>query len=122
MTWFKQKKKISKLKLELKQKKVGELIDTMLKSNLDIHYAPLSQEYFILDRERSISICISDSSVRISNHKYLYEVPFSLNVATIYINKVRDKIQEKAESIKKDLFRNEVDLINQITKIYETDK
>ena len=118
MTWFKKKKNISTLKLELKQKKVGELIDTMLKADLEIHFAPLSDEYFILDRERSISICISDSFVKIANHSYLYEVPFSLSAATIYMNKVRDKIQEKAENIKKNLFRNEIDLIGNLTEMY----
>lgn len=121
MSWFKKKKKVSELKLELKQKKIGSLIDAMLEANLEIHYAPLSKEYFILDRDKSISVCLSEDSVRISNHDYLYKVPFSLITADIYIDKVRKKIQEKAENIKKNLFKNEINLIDKITELYEKD-
>ena len=68
---FKRKKSVNELKLELKQKKIGELLDTMLESEVEVHFAPISNEYFIIDKQKEINICLSSSSVRIANHKYL---------------------------------------------------
>lgn len=118
MKMFRRKNNIREAKIKLKEKKIGELIDSMLEKDLEIHSAPLSKEYFILDKENRISICVSESCVKLSNHNYLYEIPFSANTADKYIKKVQKKIQERSEIIKKGLFKNEIELIDNIKNKY----
>lgn len=115
---FKRKKSVNELKLELKQKKIGELLDGMLDSEVEVHFAPISDEYFIIDKEKQISICLSNSSVKIANHQYLYEVNFSGNTMIKYMSKAKDKVEERTRAIKKELFKNEVELIEKIKNLY----
>lgn len=118
---WKRKKSQLELRLELKDKKIMELVEKMLESDLEIHAG--SDEYLILDREKQIFVCINDSMIRICNHDYTYEVPISGNQATKYGKKVREKIQTGIDNIKKEIFKNEIDLIDHIKSIYneETD-
>lgn len=120
MGWFKRKKTRAELKLELKQKKISELIDSMLDASTEIHFAPISKEYFIIDKENEINICLSESSVRIANHYYLYEVNFSLGSMEKYMTKAKQKVEDKASRIKKELFKNEIELIDKIKELYES--
>lgn len=117
--FFKKKKNMSELKIELKQKKICELISTLLDSDTEIHFAPISNEYFIVDKEKQISVWLSDRAVKISNHQYLYEVTFKLSLMEKYMNKAKNKVEEKTTKIKKDLFKNEVDLIDKIKNLYD---
>lgn len=112
------KNKLEKSKLKLKESKVEELIDKMINQQLDIHYSPISEEYFILDRDNKISICISDYSVRICNHDYLYEINLSIGVCESIKSKIKKSIQSKVDIIKKELFKNELDLVGKISNIY----
>ena len=118
MSWFKRKKSINELKLELKQKKLGELVDAMLASNTEVHYAPISQEYFIIDKDNEVHVCLSESSIRVANHSYLYEVTLSAHAMTKYLVKAKQKVEDRTKEIKKELFKNEVDLIDKVKEIY----
>jgi len=119
MTWFSKKRNMPKLKLELKQKKIEELVEIMLESNLESHYSPLHNEYFILDKENDLGVCISEGYIKISNHNYLYEMPLSLKSYDTCMKKIRDSIESKTEKIKKDFFKNEIGLISNLLKIYD---
>jgi len=116
--WFKRKKTMNELKLGLKQKKIGKLIEAMLASDTEIHFAPISKEYFIVDKKNKIHICISEDSVRVANHEYLYEVSLSGKIMSEYMSTARKKVEEKTKLIKKELFKNELDLIDKIKNIY----
>lgn len=115
---WRRKKNIDKLKLALKQKKACELIESMLESNIDIHFGPISNEYFILDRINHINICISDNKLKVANHGFLYTVSLSLEESARYIKMVEKKIQEKSDKIKKELFRNEIELLSNLINMY----
>ena len=121
MGWFKRKKSVAELKLELKRKKISELVDAMLASEIEVHYAPISQEYFIIDKSNQVNICLSDNSIRVANHAYLYEVNFSMGTMAELIKKAKQKVEEKTTAIKKELFKNEVELIDKVKKLYVTD-
>jgi len=116
---FKRKKSMSELKLELKQKKICELISTLLDSDTEIHFAPISNEYFIIDKDKQINVWLSSTSVRIANHQYLYEVTFKLSSMEKYMKKAKNKVEQKTKQIKKELFKNEIDLITKISSLYE---
>lgn len=115
---FKRKKSQLELRMELKDKKIMELVERMLESNLEIHAAPISKEYLILDREKQIFVCITESIIRVCNHAYTYEVPISGNQATKYMKMVQNQIQKESDAIKKEIFKNEIDLIDHIKNIY----
>ena len=120
MKIFRTKKSIDALKLELKQKKVTELLEAMLSYDVEIHFAPISGEYFIVDDTNHINVSLSNTSVKIANHKYLYEVNFSLGSMEKYMKMAKEKVEERANRIKKELFSNEIHLIGQITKMYKS--
>lgn len=119
MNLFKNKKRISKLKLEVKQKKVGNLLDVMLNSNLDIYYSHKRDEYLILDKNNKITVCVSYNAIKIIKDTFFYEIPFSFNTLSTYIQKIKNKMEEKSDSIKKDLFKNEISVIEELTKLYD---
>jgi effector-binding domain-containing protein len=115
---FTRKKNREELRFKLKGKKIEELIDEMLENDLEINSAPISDEHFIIDREKQISICIKNSSVKISNHSYLYEVSLPLKATEVLIRKIKEKVQQRSDEIKKELFKNEYDLIGKIKELY----
>jgi len=115
---FNRKKSISALKIELKQKKILELLDGMLMSNTDIHFSPTSDEYFILDRDKQVFLLLSGSSIKICNHKYRYEIALSGREVIIFTNRIRKSISSRCTNIKKELFSNEISLIDQIKDLY----
>lgn len=106
-------------KYRLKQKKMRELIESMLKSNVDIHYGPNTGEYFIVDMENSISVLVTDKRVKLANHLYTYESPFNIGYIEGLKKLVKNEVQRRTDAIKKELFKNEIDLFNKISKIYE---
>lgn len=112
------KKSIEKLKLSLRQRKVTELIEAMLSSDVEVYIAPISNEYFIVDSKNSINIVLSNTYVRVANHEYLYEVGFSLGSMEKYMDLANSKIEERTNRIKKELFRNEVELLTKIKNNY----
>lgn len=116
---FKRKKTITNLKLELKKKKIKEVLELMLDSDSEVHYAPITKEYFIIDKKNELNICLSEDSVKISNHMFLYEVSFSLELATKYMNIAKQKVEDRAMKIKGNLFKNQVELLNNLKKLYE---
>lgn len=116
---FKREKTEAQIRFALRQKKVTELVDKMLSSNVEVHTAPYSNEYFILDREKQVYAIIDNSFIRVCNHIYRYEIPISGNESDKYIKKVKKKLQSHSQMIKKELFKNEIDLVDRITDLYE---
>lgn len=115
---WKSKKSIGEIKLDLKAKKIEGLIDSMLEADVDIRNSPLSDEYFILDRKREVYILVSFSSIKICNHKYRYEIALPSSQSDKYIGKIKRKMELQSELVKKELFRNEINLIDSITGLY----
>lgn len=118
---FTRKKNREELRFKLKGKKIEELVEEMLDNDLEINSAPISDEHFIIDREKQIFICIKNSSVKISNHKYLYEVTLPLKDTERLMKKVKEKVQQRSDEIKKELFKNEYDLIGKIKELYKNE-
>ena len=78
--------------------------------------SPLSQEYFLVDNKRSISVCVSSGRVEISNHKFLYIQSFPLKNTESLIDEILVGIDKERQILKKQLFENQIDLLK---KIYE---
>jgi hypothetical protein len=116
--WLSKKKEPADLRFELKHKKIIDLVDKMLESNVEVTLAPISDEYFIVDKDKQVYISLSDSLIRISNHSYLYEVTCTSVLMSKLMGKAKLKVQDQANKIKKELFKNEIQLIDKIDKLY----
>jgi hypothetical protein len=116
--WLAKKKGPADLRFELKQKKIITLVDKMLEAEVEVTLAPISEEYFIVDKSREIYISLSDSLIRISNHSYLYEISCTSVLMSKLMAKAKLKVEEKANRIKKELFKNEIELLDKLNKLY----
>lgn len=115
---FNRKKEMSELRLDLKQKKITELITSMLESSAEVHNSPLSSEYFVLDKKRGINAIITESYVKISSDTYRYELPLSLNQSEKLINSIKEVIRDRSEMIKKKLFSDEMSMLENLRLTY----
>ena len=77
---------------------------------------PILNEYFLIDRTNDVNLCIRNSNVEISNHKFLYKRQISLSFSDTLVKKIASKIGEEVQQIKKELFKNEIDLLRNILK------
>lgn len=110
---------MSKGRLALTQQKVGSMIDTLLENKVQIFIAPNSDEMFLLDKEKGVSVCLEHSTIKIANHDYLYNENFPLKFVEEQKKKVKTILEARYQNLKKELFRNEVDLISKIKNQYE---
>jgi|TARA_R110000822_G_scaffold6851_18_gene28731 hypothetical protein len=106
------------LKQALKVKKLKELIALMLKSDLELFYVPSDNQYFIIDREQLCYICISDLYAKVTNHNFLYNVSMSSNESAPILKLIEQKIKVNCDKIKKELFKNELDLLEKLKNNY----
>ena len=116
--WLSKKKTPADLRFELKQKKIISLVDNMLESDIEVTLAPISEEYFISDKEKQVYISLSDSLIRISNHDYLYEISCTSHLMSKLMGKAKIKVEEQANKVKKELFKNEITLLDKINNLY----
>src|SRR5690606_16932191 len=84
--------------------------------------SPISDEYFIIDEENQIFICIEDDKVTISNHTFLYKKFFNLSVTTEFKKAVRESIEREMQELKKSLFKNETELLQKVFEMAENEK
>jgi 23S rRNA U2552 (ribose-2'-O)-methylase RlmE/FtsJ len=84
--------------------------------------SPISDEYFIIDDENQIFICIEDDKVTISNHIFLYKKYFNLSVTSEFKKLVRESIENQMQEFKKSLFKNETELLQRVFEMADTEK
>lgn len=116
--WLERKKSQVELKQILKVKKLKELVGLMLKADLEVFYVPSEHQYFIIDREQMCSICISDLWAKVANHNFLYTVSLSSDESEPILKLIEQKIKVNCDSIKKELFKNELDLLEKLKNNY----
>lgn len=104
---------------KLEEKKLKELINSMLNDlSIQKRISPNTDEYFLIDDVRKTYVCVEDGMIRISNHDYLIitrtRLGFTDDVKTI----IRAFLEVERQSLKKELFRNKLDLIEKISVNY----
>lgn len=96
---------------------IKKIINSALERDTEKLHSPSLDEYFIIDRKNQIYICISDNNIRISNHDFHYNKQFNLKTTTMFKDIVRVKIDMERDELKKELFRNEIDLLHKINEL-----
>ncbi len=79
--------------------------------------SPISDEFFIIDENNQIYICISDDKVTISNHIFLYKKFFNFSFTEELKKIVRKSMEHEMQSLKKSLFKNETQLLSKVFDI-----
>lgn len=84
--------------------------------------SPISDEYFIIDENNQIFICIADDKVTISNHTFLYKKFFNLSFTEELKKIVRESMEKEMQVLKKSLFKNETELLSKVFDIASNEK
>lgn len=84
--------------------------------------SPISDEYYLLDDENQVSICISDNEIILSNHVYLYKKSFNLSFTESLKTQVKGHMEREMQELKRTLFNNEINLLEKIKDISEHKK
>ena len=99
------------------EKLVSGIVEKYLKKAVPKLIAPISMEYIIRDDENQVYICIGHGFVNISNHKFLYKKNFSLTFTENLCKEVRRAIEKERQDLKNQLFKNEVELLQNILNL-----
>ena len=79
--------------------------------------SPISDEYFLIDSENEISICIGDEHVTLSNHIFLYKKIFGLSFTDKLKKTVKENMEKEMQLLKQSLFNNETNLLSNVLKL-----
>lgn len=84
--------------------------------------SPISDEYYLLDDENQVAICIGDHEIILSNHVYLYKKAFNLSFTESLKRQIKLNMEREMQELKRTLFNNEIDLLDKIKNISEKRK
>ena len=84
--------------------------------------SPISDEYFLIDNENEISICIGDGEVTFSNHVFLYKKLFNMSFTDRLKKLVKQQLEQEMQQLKKSLFKNETDLLSKVYDLAHSKK
>lgn len=97
---------------------VKEIIENYSnKNHIKKMVSPLSDEYFLIDEEHEVYICIGHHKVTLSNHKFLYKKFFPLHFIESLQKIVKENMESEMQEMKKSFFRDETDLLSSVLKI-----
>lgn len=96
---------------------IKDIVKSYLENNkVEIKTNPSLQEYYLINKEKEVSILLSHGIIEISNHTYLYKRQIPSSFSDALIKMVNVKIEEDSVKLKKELFHNEIDLLRTILK------
>ncbi|MBZ0326702.1 MAG: hypothetical protein K8F54_03795 [Altibacter sp.] len=105
------------------EKDVQYIIDIIAnytsKKDIKKFISPISDEYFLIDDENQIYLCIGNGEVTFSNHVFLYKKTFSLSFTEKLKKQIKNSIEEEMQLLKKSLFKNETQLLSKVLRIAE---
>lgn len=97
---------------------VKEIIENYSKKDhIKKMVSPLSDEYFLIDEEHEVYVCIGYDKVTLSNHKFLYKKFFPFHFIEVLQKIVKENMESEMQELKKSLFKDETDLLCLLLKI-----
>lgn len=119
MGWFNKKEKV----VTIEEQKIKDCITNLLKKeSTKVIMTPLSKKYFIINEDIGLNVLIDGDAelVKTANHKFKYGWRFREDFIDQMIEIVIDWIEKDRAKIEKDLFINEVNLLNDINSLINT--
>jgi hypothetical protein len=77
---------------------------------------PLREHYYIDNKELNYFVLITDSTIKITNHKFYYTNDISGRFSTSIQNIMKSAISEDRQRIEDEMFKNEAELLLEISK------
>jgi len=96
---------------------ITSLVNKYLNQEVKKLISPISNEYFLINEINQIYICIGDEKIQISNHEFHYSKNFYLDFTSNLKKKIRTEIEKERQQLKKELFKNEIDLLQKINEL-----
>jgi hypothetical protein len=93
---------------------VKNIISKSLDKDIKRLISPLTDEYLLIDEANELYICVGNSSVTISNHKFLYKKNLTIGFSEKLKKQIRKAIDKDRQELKKQLFTNEIGLLTNI--------
>lgn len=79
--------------------------------------SPLSGEYLLIDEEHSISVCISGGNIKLANHAFVLVKSVHIGFTEKLQKLIRQQIEKERQELKKQLFKNEINLLEKINSL-----
>jgi|694.fasta_scaffold108630_7 hypothetical protein len=94
---------------------LSDIVNLMCEQeDTDFMMSPGFGKYYVSNRRMEYYIVINDFYIAITNHKFSFERSISSNFSTILINRVQESMDIDREAFEKDVFRNQLDLLEDI--------
>lgn len=112
MNWFKKKPLPQDLQL------IENIVDKFLHNpSVKKLISPLSEEYLLIDEDNSISLCISGGNIKLANHAFIIVKNTNIGFTEKMQKKIRAQIELERQELKKQLFENEINLLEKINNL-----
>lgn len=119
---FSKRVSMDKGRVALVEKKVSTIVDKLLENksenNTKIVINSSTQDVLLVDNDSQISVCLEHSGVKIANHDFLFYENLPLKFVENMKSKVLKEHSNRFKVLKKELFKNEVDLLDKIINDY----
>ena len=93
---------------------IKDIVNKSLDKDIKRLIAPISDEYLLIDEEDELYICVSNDSITISNHKFLYKKNLTSTFTDSLKKRIKEAIDKDRQELKKQLFTNEIGLLTNI--------
>jgi hypothetical protein len=94
---------------------LSDIVNLMCEQeDTDFMMAPTVGKYYVSNRRMEYYIVINDFGIAITNHKFSFERSISSNFSSLLINRVQQSMDIDREAFEKDVFRNQLDLLEDI--------
>ena len=95
---------LSQKQIEIEQKKYASMCITIAKkliTNKDsvLVFTPISQKYYIHNKELSIFMVIDNMVLSVTNHSYSYEIKLTNKSEKILVKKFERELESRAENM-----------------------
>lgn len=95
---------------------------SILDDNIHIKVVPVKNstfvDYLLVDEVNQVSISLEDCKITMCNHDYFYNDNFNLNFTDEMKKIIREHLEKERLELKKELFKNKINLLHKIKKIY----
>jgi hypothetical protein len=96
---------------------VMEIIESLFNSkDTECITAPISGKYYITNKKLQYWVMVGDNFITITNHRFTYTMNLSVLFYDNLVKMIRDFIEKDREEFEKEVFKNELDLLNNIKK------
>jgi hypothetical protein len=94
---------------------ISDIVNLMCEQeDTDFMMSPIVGKYYITNKRMEYYIVISDFYIAITNHKFSFERSITSKYSAIILQKVKECMDIDRAAFEKDVFRNQLDLLNDI--------